>query len=192
MSDNNGTEKDLSEIQNVPDAVVVPDKALNQPYDIPLDELLYGEVKTFTDEEIKKAKQIGYGALGILLLIGMLSIYACQPKKGSMAYGICSTFLELNTPYPHTINHTSLEGSRTAVRIYFTEVDPFGEFKQEMIECKFGPDEKMGMKLTEILRNRRPIDPAVVKKFNMTLPTIMASEPYVILPPDWENQLIVK
>ena len=190
MSDSDNTEdKDLSDIQNIDDA---PEEGsiYNQPYDVPLDELLSDQAKPMNPEDIKKMKQIGFGALGIIMLIILLSVYSCQPKKGSMAYGICSTFLELNTPYPHTLRYTDLEGSRTAVRIYFTNIDPFGEFKQEMIECKFGPDEKMGMKLTEVLRNRHAMDPVLVKKFNLTLPTIMASDPYIVLPPDWKNPLV--
>ncbi len=190
MSDStDNKDKDLSDVQNTDDAII-PEKPRNQPYDIPLDELLSDEVKNFSDVDIKKFKQIGYGALGIIFLIAVLVIYSFQPKKGPMAYGICSTFLELTTPYPHTINHTGLEGSKTSVRIYFTNIDPFGEFKLEMMECKFGPDEKMGMKLIDVLRNRRPVDADVVRKFNMTLPTIMASDPYVVLPPDWKNQLL--
>ena len=182
------TEKDLSEIQNESD---VPAAAVTSPYDVSLDELLSDEANTLTPDDIKKLKQIGYGALGVLLVIILLSIYGCQPKKGSMAYGICSTFLELNTTYPQTLNYTDLEGSRTAVRIYYTSVDPFGQFKQEMMECKFGPDEKTGMKLTEVLKNRRPMDAEIIKKFNMTLPTVMASDPYLVMPgPDWKNQLL--
>lgn len=190
MSDStDDKDKDLSDIQNTDDTII-PEKPRNQPYDVPLDELLSDEVKKFSDEEIKKIKQISYGALGIALLIAVLAIYSCQPKKGSMAYGICSTFLELITPYPHTITHIGLEGSLTSVRIYFTNIDPFGEFKQEMIECKFSPDESGGRKLAEVLRNRRPVDPDVVRKFNMTLPIVMTSDPYVVLPPDWKNQLL--
>lgn len=181
-------EKDLSEIQNdVEEAAPV----VESPYEVSLDEMLSDEVNTLTPEDKKKLKQIGFGLLGGLLLVILLSIYGCQPKKGSMAYGLCSTFLELNTVYPQTLNYIDLEGSRTAVRIYYTSVDPFGQYKQEMMECKFGPDEKMGMKITEVLKNRRPMDAELVKKFNMTLPTIMASDPYLVMPgPDWENPLL--
>lgn len=181
-------DKDLSDIQNEPEEEPV---VVNQPYDVPLDELLSDEANPLTPEDIKKLKQIGFGILGFILVAILLSIYGCQPQKASMAYGICSTFLELNTPYPQTLNYTDLEGSRTAVRIYFTSIDPFGQFKQEMIECTFGPDEKMGMKITEIKRNRRPVDQALIDKFNQTLPTIMASDPYLVMPgPEWENPLL--
>lgn len=180
-------ESDLSDIQNETEEPVI----INQPYDVPLDELLSDEANPLTDEDIKKLKQIGLGILGVILLVILMSVYALQPKKASMAYGICSTFLELNTTYPQTLNYIDLEGSRTAVRIYFTSVDAFGQFKQEMLECKFGPDEQMGMKLVEVLRNRRPVDVEMVKEFNLTLPTIMASDPNLVMPgPNWKNPLL--
>ena len=183
-------EKDLSDIQNDSD-IPAPTDAIASPYDVSLDELLSDEANTLTPADIKKLKQIGFGVLGVILIVILLSIYGCQPKQGPMAYGICATFLELNTTYPHTLNHIDLEGSRTAVRIYYTSVDAFGQYKQEMLECKFGPDEKMGMKLTEALKNRRPVDPALIKKFNMTLPTVMASDPYLVMPgPNWQNPLL--
>ena len=155
-----------------------------------LDSAMERELEAQRIKKEKNFRQIMYGVGAALLLITLFGIYSCQPKKGSMAYGICSTFLELNTPYPETLRFTDLEGSRTAVRIYFTNIDPFGEFKQEMIECTFGPDEKMGMKLAQVMRNRRLVDPELVREFNLTLPTIMASDPYLVLPPDWRNQLI--
>ena len=181
--------KDLSEITN--DVDVPQEEAPPNPYNVSLDEMLSDEINPLTPEDIKKLKQIGFGILGSILLIILVSVYGCQPKKASMAYGICSTFLELQTPYPHTLNYIDLEGSRTAVRIYFTSTDPFGQFKQEMLECKFGPDEKTGMKLTEAYRNRRQMDTKLVRDFNLTLPTIMASDPYLVMPgPNWKNPLL--
>lgn len=180
---------DVSEI--VQDAEPPPRPTKPSPYDVPLDQLLSDEANPLTPEDLKKLKQIGFGVLGVIVVIILLSIYGCQPQKASMAHGICSTFLELNTPYPHTLQYIGLEGSRTAVRIYFTSTDPFGQFKQETIECKFGPDPKMGMKVTEILRNRRAIDAKQVEDFNLVLPTILASDPYLAMPgPDWKNPLL--
>lgn len=160
--------------------------------DVSLDDMLQEQVSTLTDEDRKKIRQVLYGTAGVIVLIVILAIYSLQPRTGPMAYGICSTFLELNTPYPNTLNYTDLEGSRTAVRIYFTNIDPFGEYKLEMMECTFGPDESgTGMKLAQVTRNRRPVEAKIVTKFNETLPIIMASEPYLVLPPEWENQLVL-
>lgn len=161
--------------------------------DIALDKILEEEAKKPSDKPKKKdleAKVVKYGFIGGLVLILGMMVYSCQPAKGSMAYAICSTFLELNTPYPHTLRYVSLEESRTAARIYYTNIDPFGEYKLEMIECKFGPDQQMGMRITEIMRNRKAVDADIVNAFNKTLPTIMASDPYRIAPPEWKNQLL--
>lgn len=157
-----------------------------------LDAALSEEAREKPALDEKKKKQIFYGGAATVALLLIIAVFSCQPAKGSMAYGICSTFLELNTPYPHTIHHTGLEGSRTAVRIYFTSTDPFGEYKQEMIECTFGPDEAMGMKLTQVARNRRPVDRAIVNEFNLSLPTVIASDPYRVMPPEWKNPLLPK
>jgi hypothetical protein len=184
-------EIDLSEIQHLPEDDLP--EGVYYARDVSIDDLLEEQVSTLTDEDRKKIKQVLYGALGVILLVIVLSIFSCQPKTGPMAYGICSTFLELTTPYPNTLNYTELEGSRTALRIYFTNIDPFGEYKLEMIECTFGPDEAgTGMKLTQVTRNRRPVDSRLVSKFNETLPIIMASDPYLVVPPEWENQLVLK
>lgn len=148
-----------------------------------------GGVLSLQQKNIKK-KHIFYAAGGAVLLLIILMMYSCQPKQGSMAFGICSVFLELNTPYPETLDYTGLEGSRTAVRIYFTNIDPFGEYKLEMIECTFGKDEKGGMKLTDIKRNRRSVDAEEIRKFNALLPTIIASDPYRVAPPRWKNPLV--
>ncbi len=180
--------KDDMDIISVEDALPVDGKYAG---DISIDELLSEEANTLTPEDKKKIKQILYGGAGILVMLIALAIFSLQPKKGPMSYGICSTFLEMNTPYPNTLQYTDLEGSRTALRIYFSSIDPFGEQKQEMIECTFGPDDAgTGMKLTKVSRNRRPIDSEIVNKFNATLPIIIASDPYLVMPPMWKNQLV--
>jgi hypothetical protein len=185
------SDKDIEDILNAPaDKDLLPGR-VRYTRDMSLDDLLTEEISTLTDEDRKKLKQIGYGALAVAAVIVLLTIFSMQPKKGPMSYGICSTFLEMQTPYPNTLNYTDIEGSRTALRIYFTSIDPFGEYKLEMIECTFGPDEAGGMKLTQVTRNRRLVDPAIVEKFNKTLPIIMASDPYLVIPPDWKNPWVI-
>lgn len=187
MNDKPEDDKDLMDIINVEDALSVDGKYAG---DVSIDELLSEEANTLTPEDKKKIKQVAYGAGGIIIMLIVLSIFSFQPKKGPMSYGICSTFLEMSTPYPNTLQYTDLEGSRTALRIYFTSIDPFGEYKLEMMECTFGPDEKTGMKLTQVTRNRRPVDAETVRKFNATLSTVIESKPYLVMPPEWKNQLV--
>jgi hypothetical protein len=178
---------DLTEGQEDGEGVVTS----NEGADVSLDQALSARARRpsrFQKQDIEKFIKYGFVAGALLLVV--LIVYSCQPRKGSMGYGICSTFLQLNTVYPHTLHYTDVEFSRTAVRIYFSNIDPFGEFKHEMIECTFGPDEKMGMKIAEVKRNRRSVDSKIVNDFNMTLPTVMSADPYLVLPPEWKNQLL--
>ncbi len=177
--------KDLSDIQNTD-----PAEEAGQPYDVPLDILLADEAHKMSPEEMKRLKKNLAVAGGILAFIVLFIIYAIQPAKGTIAFGLCSTFLELNTPYPHTLSYTGVIETRTATRIYYRQIDPFGQFREEMMECTYGPDEKMGMRLVKVTRNRQPMDKALIEKFNLTLPLIGASDPYLVLPPLWKNQLL--
>lgn len=135
-------------------------------------------------------KKILYGGVGAFVALILLAMFLTKSSSGNMAYGICSTYLELNTPYPQTLQHTDYEMSNTVIRIYFTSTDPFGQYKQEMLECTFGADPVMGMKITQIARNRRAVDAGIVEKFNLLIPTIIASDPYRELPPRWKNPLL--
>lgn len=156
-----------------------------------LDAAMSESVSKKTPEERAREKKIILGVVaGISAILLLMALYSCQPNKGSMAYGICSTLLEMNTQYPHTINHVALEGSRTTVRIYYTSTDAFGQYKMEIYECKFGPDEKMGMRLTDIIWNRKSVDRAEVDRANKILPTIISSDPYRVAPPEWKNPLL--
>lgn len=185
-------EKDFDEMpRSSQDTELLPGRVRYQR-DMPLDDLLTEEVSPLTEEDMKKVKQVGFGTLGVILVGIVLGIFSCQPQEGPMAYGICSTFLEMTTPYPNTLEYTEpLEGSKTAIRIYFTNIDPFGEYKLEMMECTFGPNEAGGMKLTQVTRNRRPVDAEVVTKFNATLPIVIGAEPYLVVPPDWKNPWVI-
>ena len=87
--------KDDTDVINVEDALPVDGKYAG---DISIDELLSEEANTLTPEEKKKIKQVAYGTLGVIVMLIVLSIFSFQPKKGPMSYGICSTFLEMNTP----------------------------------------------------------------------------------------------
>lgn len=186
--DNKNPEKPLGDIQNPED--MPPDEQGYTGQDINLDESLSQQAKEDKKLDPKKKKQYLFGGIGGAALLMVLMVFSCQPSKGPMAFGICSVFLELNTPYPHTLQYTDYESSYTAIRIYYTSTDPFGEYKQEMIECSFTADEQTGMKVNQILKNRRPVDQATIAKFNILLPTIMASDPYRVLPPQWKNPLV--
>ena len=129
---------------------------------------------------LKKRKQIAYGAAAFFLVIAILVVYSCQPRKGSMMYGICHAFLEQIVDYPTTVQILYIEQFPRAVRLYFNQTDAFGQFTQDMVECVGDP--KGTLRFSEVLLNRKRVDADKVEKFNQTVPAVVASEPDLTLP----------
>lgn len=157
-----------------------------------------GDVDDFDDTDIpeglktspdRKRKFILFGSIGALLLIILLSVFACQPRKGSILYGICSAYLEQQIPYPETIRHGRVEQYPKAVRIYYTHIDAFGQYQLEMIECSFIQDPVKGAQIEKILHNRDEVDQEKIRKFNISLSAVMAGEPDLTLPPPMAHAL---
>ncbi len=94
---------------------------------------------------------IKYGIGGIVFVFIMFAvIQSCTPRKGTLLYGICRSFLELHIPYPHTIYHARVEQYRKALRIYYNHLDSFGQYQREMIECSFSQDPVKGIQVESI------------------------------------------
>lgn len=160
--------------------------------DMSLDEELRRAVSKKTDEQrARERKFILFGILGIIAVFALWSLYSAKPKNGPMTYGVCATLLELETPYPETIRHIALEGSASTIRIYFTTIDPFGQLKIEMFECKYSMDDRNNIKgITDLIRNRQPMGLEAVTRANRILPVIISADPYRIMPPKWVNPLL--
>lgn len=131
----------------------------------------------------KKQKQILAGTIGFLMLLVLFIVYSCQPPRGSIMYGICSAFLEHVVEYPPSVQQLYVEQFPRAVRIYFNQTDAFGQFTQDMIECIGDPNAVGAPAFAQVLFNRKPVDPEKVKRFNPTIPLLMASDMDLTLPP---------
>lgn len=94
-------------------------------------------------------------ATSIIVLGGIILtlIQSCAPRQGSFLYGVCGTFLEKQIAFPHTLQHTSVEQYKQALRIYFTHIDSFGQYQFEMIECTFRQDPEKGFLLNQVFFN---------------------------------------
>lgn len=175
-------------------------KQLNQK----LDSLLEEEI-TFSDEELQeqeneiradndladtidqskvshkkqkqRKKQIKYGIIfGILVLLGYGISRLFIPYQGHQTFAICKTFLELNVQYPTTIRLSEAFTRGNKVRIWFSHLDGFGQYKIQQIQCIYGPDEKLPYKLESVAissvtitsenRDRWEIDAEKIKLFN--------------------------
>ncbi len=73
----------------------------------------------------------------VLCLLGWFVYYLFAPYKGGKPYGICRTFLEMNVQFPQDLRLSSMEKFEDSIRIWFLQVDAFGEYRMENIQCYY-------------------------------------------------------
>ncbi|MEM6780459.1 MAG: hypothetical protein AAF569_01190 [Pseudomonadota bacterium] len=132
--------------------------------------------------ELLKKLKIGGIAAAVIIVFVLIFMSATNKPQGHMMFGICRTFVEVQTTYPPTLHVTEVEQYQRAVRIYYTYTDAFGTQKSEFIECAFESVPGKGAQLTAILLNRTEIDQETIKEFNDTISAIVAGEPDLTLP----------
>ncbi len=134
------------------------------------------------------------------LLLTLLVMKACEPAKGTILYGICGAFLEQQLEYPETIQHNYVEQYSSAIRVYYSHTDGFGQYLTEYIECSFEQDPKKGLQLKSVIFNtiklitkKEPIknkgrlyevEQKYIDKFNESnsINVILSTEPDLTLP----------
>jgi hypothetical protein len=145
----------------------------------------------------------GIGGLVVIFLLFMI-VQSCTPRKGTLLYGICRSFLELHIPYPDTIYHARVEQYRKALRIYYNHLDSYGQYQREMIECSFVQDPVKGLQVEAIYidsikpitqKERAPgkgrlyqVEQEYIDRFNVSMSpsAIMSQDPDLELPvPEW-------
>lgn len=118
-------------------------------------------------EKIKKillsTKTLIYSSISFALLFVIVIIFqSCTPRQGNILYGMCLSFLELQLPFPETIEPKEIEFYRAGTRIYYTHLDGFGEYRLETIECTFRQDPDKGVQLENAYFNY--VKPSTYKK----------------------------
>lgn len=105
------------------------------------------------DKLMTRGGKIGLSIAVGLLLITLLMMKACAPAQGSILYGICNAFLEQQLQYPEMRELNYVEQYGSGVRIYYTQVDGFGQYLNEFIECSFAQDQQRGLYLSAVVFN---------------------------------------
>ena len=139
------------------------------------------KVKAEKSKLMKLRLKVG-GAIGGVVVVGALIFMLFLPAQGTMAFGLCKIFIELNSQYPQTIRLSTVEEVGLSVRIWFTQVDSFGEYRLEPMQCYFKQDDKLGFILDKVTINRREIDPEIIARFNTSIPVILQNPPDLSLP----------
>jgi hypothetical protein len=134
--------------------------------------------KIARNKKIFKWSLIGGG--GALLVWGVYYLFA--PIQSTMAYGICRVFLDRQVLYPETVRISSVESFESSVRIWYVQINSFGEYRLEPIQCYYRADPASGSVLDKVTINRREVDTATVEAFNKTIPAILAYPPDLSIP----------
>ncbi len=129
----------------------------------------------------------GGGTIFLLLVAAVL-----YPQQGSIQYGICRVFIELDEIYPESVKPLSVDdfiGLGGPVKITYKKIDPFGVNSVNTIECTFKRD-VAGIATTELQkvdingksRVYNAESPDYVAKFNKGVSAILANPPSLDLP----------
>jgi hypothetical protein len=136
------------------------------------------------------------------VVVALLGYYLFAPFQGTMAYGVCKVFLEQRVQFPMHLRLSQVEQSPTNlhlgqgdkfsswVRIWYTQLDGFGAYRLEPIQCYFHDDPELGYTaLEKVTIRRREIDPEIVKSFNKTIPIIFEHPPDLTMPTPLPDKL---
>lgn len=136
-------------------------------------------------KKAQKKKNVGRRNMilaGAALVVALIVWVGLQPIVGTPRYGVCRTFIELQLPYPETLQINVVEESALAVRVYFSHIDAFGSSRLNMIECEYKTDPRLGLVLSTVHLNRTQMPKEMVDMFNYTVPYVLANPPDLRLP----------
>lgn len=172
-------------------------EAAAKPYKEIDEALLKGKLNTQIKAKKKLRIRLAAGAVAALIVAWIVST-AMAPKMGGKPYGVCKVFLESTVRFPDDLHLTSVESLRPrgsgddslgGMRIWYTQIDSFGQYRMENIECYFKPDPATGAAVDKIFINRREVDAQKINDFNKILPAILAGPLNLEYPPPLANNL---
>lgn len=126
-------------------------------------------------KKLKRKKQTKIAIIGGgVLFIAWALNYLFAPFQLSVPYGVCKTYLELNVPYPKTIYVSEADFlADKSVRIWFSQTDPFGEYRMQSFHCFFTEHPETGkMIFSKIKMGKVDIDSATIDLYNKALPVL--------------------
>jgi len=119
-----------------------------------------------------------YVIIGVLSFLSYGIYFLFKPFQGTLPYGICKVFLELNVPYPETILLSEVSTTRNgSIRIWFAHIDSFGSYRLESFNCTFAVNQETKMfYLSEAKLGKLDVDPVLVDGFNKALPYLVTAK----------------
>lgn len=129
------------------------------------------------EEKKERNKRIfRYSILGFVFFLFFFAYdYLFSSYEGGMTFGICKNYLELNVRFPQELKYSTVDDLGSSVRIWYTQVDAFGEYRLESIQCYFRADETYGAAIDRITINRREVPTYKVDAYNAIMPVVLTA-----------------
>jgi len=138
---------------------------------------LQEEKKKKRKQQIKQLSILG-GIVFFIYVVYLLFL----PRTGTMDYGICRVFLEMQTRFPDNLNLSVVQETGNRTRIWYRSVDAYGEYRLSRIQCNYKYYEGRGRLLSSVMIDRQEIDDDIVQAFNQTIPILWAIPPDLTYP----------
>lgn len=137
-------------------------------------------------KKMSRGKKISIGVGCFFLSILILAFF---PNYGTIKYGICKTFIELQEPYPQSvqiINAYEEIDYNDSVTISYKKVDPFGLEALNDIQCFFETNGNHILLKRVDINGKKKIYPQeseeVIRRFNLGLQAIVDHPPNLVMP----------
>lgn len=123
---------------------------------------------------------------GVIFMVIALIIISLIPKKGGIYYGLCKSFVELNDPYPQSLEWVMAYESGTAVILDYNKTDAFGARTLNQIRCFFKDGGNNKIELDRVKVNGKTDAPlgnqTNIDRFNRGIIALIKHPPDLTLP----------
>lgn len=131
----------------------------------------------------KKRAKWPWIIVGIVVLFLALGF---MPRVGTIRYGICKAFIELNDPYPGFLEYVQAYENDNVVTIDYNRTDAFGQRTLNQMKCTFNLEENPNEIAKADLNGRANVypleDAANIAKFNLGVPALLQNKPKLTMP----------
>lgn len=135
----------------------------------------------------RRRKYAMYGIAAVVVIF--IGTYLFKPFEGTIEFGICKTFLETQVRYPDKLRLSTVENIQGAMRIWYSSLDSFGEYRLQPIECFFATNAQGQLYMRRAKISRRDLDQSKVDAFNVSIPYLIENPPDLTLPTPLPDRL---
>lgn len=143
--------------------------------------------RNLAKKKIKKKKDPTFKFIvgGLALLASIYygnEYYMNLPRKGTMSFGICKTYIEMQLNYPDSLDLVQVFDYVTDVKMDYLYLDVYGQIRTERTHCKLKRDPTTGnVHLSQVTRKevgRDAVEIPVEKLelFNSSIPGVVANQ----------------